>query len=554
MKVLKGWMALAVVTVAGMAAIGALAGYFIGRELSLQLAEANVTNVATNRIADSVAYSRDSHTVLDAMNSSKEPFCSEEDLQTMERLLYHSHLLKEVGRLKDNKIACSTSMGRSDLAATELPKPTFVGPDGVKVYYNPPVWKLNYVTVVVLQASDSYVVLNPYINSLRDVYKVHVQHTVIDEAQAQHSRQLASTPDLTGPILTRDQNFRIGDIFYATRCSPQYFTCMTASQSLSEALSANQIQYRDSIKLGTIAGGLLGFLLSLLYRRNRGLEFQLRRAIRRDALRVFYQPVVQLGSGRIVGAEALARWTDEDGLAVWPEVFIKIAEERGFVRSITQLVIRHVLSEFSKTFLAHPEFSVNINVTVSDLSDPDFPDMLETALDQARVHARCLGIEITESASARLQPVIETIVLLRRRGHHVYIDDFGTGYSSLSYLHDLSIDGIKIDKTFTHAIGTEAVTVGILPQVMAMADALNLQVVVEGVETERQAAFFATAAKPILAQGWIFGYPMPAMEFLRAMAENAQKSTAARLHPPVHIRGNASSETSAGGDRAGTIQ
>jgi sensor c-di-GMP phosphodiesterase-like protein len=188
------------------------------------------------------------------------------------------------------------------------------------------------------------------------------------------------------------------------------------------------------------------------------------------------------------------------------------------------------------------------------LSDPDFPNMLETVLDQARMHARCLGIEITESASARLQPVIETIVLLRRRGHHVYIDDFGTGYSSLSYLHDLSIDGIKIDKTFTHAIGTEAVTVGILPQVMAMADALNLQVVVEGVETEAQAAFFSTAAKPILAQGWNFGYPMPAVEFLRVYAENAQKAATVRHQAPIPIRGDVVKQASTNGDRSSPIQ
>jgi len=133
--------------------------------------------------------------------------------------------------------------------------------------------------------------------------------------------------------------------------------------------------------------------------------------------------------------------------------------------------------------------------------------MLEQSLNRAGVAARSLAIEITETSTARYKIARETILSLRKMGHSVHIDDFGTGYSSLSYLHDLSVDAIKIDKSFTQAVGTDSVILAILPQILSMAAALNLDVIVEGVETAEQARYFAASPRAILAQGWRFGRP-----------------------------------------------
>jgi sensor c-di-GMP phosphodiesterase-like protein len=119
---------------------------------------------------------------------------------------------------------------------------------------------------------------------------------------------------------------------------------------------------------------------------------------------------------------------------------------------------------------------------------------------------------------------METIVSLRQRGHSVHIDDFGTGYSSLSYLHDLSVDAIKIYQFFTRAIGTGAVILAILPPILAMAEALNLQVVVEGVGTEQQADYFAGSHQPVPAQGWFFGRPVEVDEFRRLLVEDRRSA------------------------------
>jgi sensor c-di-GMP phosphodiesterase-like protein len=207
-------------------------------------------------------------------------------------------------------------------------------------------------------------------------------------------------------------------------------------------------------------------------------------------------------------------------------VFVRIAEERGFVGEITQLVLRHAIREFGETLRNQPSFRLSINVAAADLVDPAFLPMLDQVLKKAAVPATSLAIEITEGSTARREGAIETIRSLRQRGHSVHIDDFGTGYSSLAYLHELSVDAIKIDRSFTQAIGTDAVMVGILPQILSMAEALNLEVIAEGIETSIQAEYFATADRGVVAQGWLFGRPAPADAFLKLLVEDAKKSLA----------------------------
>jgi sensor c-di-GMP phosphodiesterase-like protein len=201
-------------------------------------------------------------------------------------------------------------------------------------------------------------------------------------------------------------------------------------------------------------------------------------------------------------------------------VFVNLAMERGFVGLITELVIRRSLRDFAETLRIYPDFQLSINVAAADLADPAFLPMLEENVTQARVVPRSLAIEITESSAVRYAVAMETILLLRHRGYAVHLDDFGTGYSSLAYLNELSVDAIKIDRSFTRAIGTDSVIGSIMPQILAIAEALHLEVIVEGIETEPQVAYFANASGRLYAQGWLFGHPVSIDEFLRILIED----------------------------------
>jgi sensor c-di-GMP phosphodiesterase-like protein len=253
----------------------------------------------------------------------------------------------------------------------------------------------------------------------------------------------------------------------------------------------------------------------------------LRRAIHRDRLRVVYQPIVNMATRKIIGAEALARWTDDDGAAIPPDIFVRIAEQYGFVGEITRLVLRHALRDLGETLCTRSDFRLSINISAADLYDTGFPVMLEDSLARAGVAAHCLVLEITESLTVDQQQAKDAIQQLRRRGHRVHIDDFGTGYSSLSYLNELHVDAIKIDRAFTHSIGTGSVVVAILPQILAMAQALKLAVIVEGVETAGQATYFDAHERTILGQGWLFGKPGTAADLRALLAADAEVPLAA---------------------------
>jgi sensor c-di-GMP phosphodiesterase-like protein len=501
--------------------IGALAGYWAGRELTLRQAEIRLDQYSRRNQVEGDATSAEARSVLAIMNASTSAFCSEPEIASFRRLVYESRYLKEAGRIRDGRIACSTTLGR-DIAQVRV-APDFTQRDGTLIYRNLPMFRAGNETVIAVQLGDSYIVYSPFLPPVPAWSTIHYIATDMDAPTRMTGRLIGDVPNLPVSVLTREGRARIGNNMYDTRCSSDGIVCDTSYMTVSDALHTNLPAQLALLTMGSIAGGLLGFLCSLVYRLKKGLHHQLLRAIRNDTLRVVYQPIVDLATGKIVEAEALVRWTDDDNNLVTPDIFVKVAEERGFVGEITRLVVRRVLRDFGRTMRDRPGFRVNINIAAPDLADSEFLPMLERALAEAGVQPQSLGIEITESYTARQQVAKETILRLRQRGHYVHIDDFGTGYSSLAYLHDLSVDAIKIDKAFTKAIGTDAVTVSILPQILTMASTLGLRVVVEGIETPEQARYFAKANQSIYAQGWLFGRPVPREAFHQLLYADAPK-------------------------------
>lgn len=505
------------------AVCGTLGGYLLAMFITVRVTEIRLDQYASRIVADWEASSAELRTVLAAMGASQRSPCSGDEIGYFRALIFESDFLKDAGRMRNGQIECSAALG-------EVAKPggesdaDFAQQDGTSLYMNLSQYRNSYLKVLTLQFGDFFVAFTPYTRMHLEQPPMHYTETAIDAPTQKHGLLLGETPPANGPFLNTESLTRVGDSLYATQCSIRYFNCVAAYTSIPEVIKANPGKFSGCIALCGILSALTGFVFSLLYRRNKSVEQQLRRAIAKDKLRVMYQPIVNLASRRIVGAEALVSWTDEEGDAVGPDVFVKLAEERGFVGELTKLVVRHAVKEFGAMLRDNPDFRLSINVTASDLSDAEFLPMLEQSLKQAAVSSRSIAIEITESSTARHDLAQETILRLRSRGHSVHIDDFGTGYSSLSYLHDLSVDAIKIDRAFTQAIGTGSVMVSILPQIVAITEALNLELIVEGVETEEQANYFANASGQTLAQGWLFGRPVRSYEFHRLLAENRKNA------------------------------
>ena len=510
---------LAITVLAGL--LGLYLGSLMGREIAVWVTQAHLDQYAGRLIVDEEASAAELRTALAAMDASEHKSCSAAEVGYFRALIFESELLKDAGRMRDGVIQCSAVLGRSPLSL-RAGDAAFTQQDGSAIYRDMAPYANRGMTTITLERGGSYVVYTPQTRLHLEPAPMHFTETVTDAPSQKQGWLLGEVSGAAQGILNQEGLYRAGQSMYATRCSIRFFDCVTAYTTLPEVIEANQQRYLGCIGLSGIVCAMLGLLVSALYQRNKGQEQQLRRAIRQGRIRVLYQPIIELATGRVAGAEALARWTDESGTAVAPDVFVRMAEERGFVGELTCLVVHRVLRDFGEVLRNRADFRVSVNVSAADLCDQQFPAMLEKALFRTGISAHRLTIEITESSTVRHEQAIKAIHTLREKGHSVHIDDFGTGYSSLAYLQDLSVDAIKIDKVFTQAIGTGSVTVGILPHILAMAQVLKLNVIVEGVETVEQAAYFYSAELPVFMQGWLYGKPQPFWELQKMMVETGK--------------------------------
>jgi sensor c-di-GMP phosphodiesterase-like protein len=280
-------------------------------------------------------------------------------------------------------------------------------------------------------------------------------------------------------------------------------------------------RYPGTLATGTGAGLFLlgGFVYGLVrFTKHRmSMGTLMREAIVEGRIFAQYQPVVDLRTRRIVGAEALARWTLDEGEAVPPDVFIPLAEREGMMTDVTRLMLGAPLRELRELLVASPHLSININVSAEDLSSDGFLHVLEEALLTSGLPTKVIKLEITERALANTDVARALIRRVRELGHEVAVDDFGTGYSSLSYLASFELDWLKIDKSFVDAIGTEAATSHVIGHVIDMARSLNLRTVAEGVETEEQMNWLLEHGVD-LGQGYYFSRPVDADAFAQKCA------------------------------------
>jgi diguanylate cyclase (GGDEF)-like protein/PAS domain S-box-containing protein len=245
------------------------------------------------------------------------------------------------------------------------------------------------------------------------------------------------------------------------------------------------------------------------------LETDLRSALEREEFRNFYQPIVSLDSGRITGFEALLRWQHPTRGLLQPLDFIAVAEETGMIRELgwwnLQKACRQI-SAWNACRNASPPLTMSVNLSVKQFLQPNLVAEIGKLLREMEVAPDTLKFEITESTvMADPSAAVETLLQIKSLGVQLSIDDFGTGYSSLSYLHRFPLDTLKIDRSFTKAIGQGGDSMEIVRTILPMANSLRLNVVAEGVETAEQLAMLRKL-RCDYAQGYYFSKPVTADE------------------------------------------
>ena len=245
------------------------------------------------------------------------------------------------------------------------------------------------------------------------------------------------------------------------------------------------------------------------------LESDLRRMVHGRELRLHYMPLVSLADGSINGFEALVRWEHPVRGLLAPGEFIDTAEHTGAIQEIGRWVIERACQDacvFQRAVGDDRELRMSVNLSPRQLADPGIVDHVATTLADAGLPARQLALEITETVLLEEDPAWrDRLAALRAQGVAIVLDDFGTGYSSLGYLRGLTLDGLKLDRSFVAGLGTDQRATTIVAAVTQLAHALGLPVTAEGVETAAQVASLQTLGCEY-GQGFLFSRPVPRAE------------------------------------------
>jgi diguanylate cyclase (GGDEF)-like protein/PAS domain S-box-containing protein len=251
-----------------------------------------------------------------------------------------------------------------------------------------------------------------------------------------------------------------------------------------------------------------------------GLEADLRQAIGRNELRLHYQPIVDLNTGKLVGFESLLRWKNSRRGALSPADFIPLAEETGLIIPIDRWVMRHACEQMQRWQEEFPEFEslrISVNITAKQVAQPDFVDYVQKTLNEVGIKPSSLTIEVTESVIMdNIEMAAAVFKQLQKLGVWIEIDDFGVGYSSLSYLAHLSINALKVDQSFISMMVKKDSHLKIVQSIVMMAHGLGLSVIAEGLETLEQLELVRNLGCEN-GQGYYLSRPMPEADAYRLL-------------------------------------
>ena len=451
--------------------------------------------------------------VIEALNEFNGESCTDGHIGLMRHLTARTPAIYELYYIEDDTIRCTPwSRTYEALSTTTV---DFVTESGVEVSH--------YIDgidgdadtdddhpMMVLRAGQYAAVINPsrFVDVIGTKSVTLVLATTGGEALSVRGNMDSAPMEA---LNRRPASGVEGGYIYATAAKSAWIAL--AAQPLSAIHAEVRHEQLQLLPWGAfIALFVIGLAIWVL-RRRLSPEVEMLAAIKSGELFVQYQPLMDMRTGACTGAEALVRWRRRDGTVIPPDVFIPFAEAHGVISAITDAVILTVVREMKRFLRQRRDIHIAINLGARDIEGGRVLAVLEKALKKSGIQNEQIWLEVTERAFLDAEVAKAGLEDARARHHTIAIDDFGTGYSSLAHLQNLPLDVLKIDKAFVDTIGSEAVTSVVTPHIIALAKTLNLRIVAEGINTDEQAAYLREAGVDY-GQGYLYGKPMPAREFV----------------------------------------
>lgn len=504
-------IAISLAALAGVAVLFSSVLWYLWRE-SVRAEEAEVGGLAALLGERTEAMILDTRDLLAGFDALDLPRCSSEHLQALQQAAISRPYLRAIGHWRGVDRRCGVGF----LQAGELkpPRADRIYPSGVIAWWPSPHTRVGSVELFLMRFGDHDAAIDPRL--LLDVGPLRQRRAAlwVENLRLAAEPWDAELPEPTSvPVgFTVDQEGgRVISRYSHQGVLPIEVVAIEPVERFWER-HLRTLAIGSGIGLALVA---LWVYALLRYTRHRlSMATQLRRALERGRIFAVYQPVVELATGRCVGAEALARWTLDGGERVSPDTFIPVAERAGLLPQVTQAMLAAILDDLGELLRRRGELSINLNLAADDMKQPQFGEWLAARLTAAGLGRSAIKLEITERALVNTDSARALIRQFRQDGHEIAVDDFGTGYSSLSYLQSFELDVLKIDKSFVDAIGTGAATSQVIVHVIEMARSLGLRTVAEGVETPEQVEWLRQHGVDY-GQGYWYAKPLSAAEFIR---------------------------------------
>ena len=440
--------------------------------------------------------------------------CAPESIQEMRQLVLKMNQLLDVGYMQDNKLICS-SFGREPLWVGD---PTYRSDMGYLIRLNVvhPGSSGSYLHMVTDEKTGFTALVHP--ETVVDILPVKAgeSHGLVGISSGRLIASVGRFDPRWLSILEKDSSGveNVDGGILAWQRSEKYDYTAFASVSADAMADSVQQTLMLLVPVGLVAGLLIAQAVLSFVRHQTSMPSLIRTGLKNNEFFTVYQPIVDLATGRWVGAEALVRWRRGTGEMIGPDTFIPIAESTGLIGGITMRVLDLVEADAAVLFAESDDFFVSINFSAEDFSSAEIIERVTRFVKRAHIEPARLHIEATERVFMDVEVTQRNVARLREIGVLVSIDDFGTGYSSLSQLAGVELDALKIDRVFVQTVGTESVTSSVIHHIIGMAKGLRLKIIAEGVETEAQAQYLREQGVEF-AQGWLFSRPVAAGEFER---------------------------------------